>query len=247
MTAAEAAMRRHQPHVAANWPPGPSTPRKSTWTLRDTAAGKVAAGQEPAGPDIPSALEAYRALRADGGENGKQIKSVLERLRADPGKVRGESLRYRPDAWMIVVEMAANQPGGSSGVSPSPAWLTLCGSARNQVLTRGPTLRKRHDLNRHAFFARPPGTPADPRARVRPGWSSSAQTVSHRRGAQAVSSLDRPAACGDPASCPAADPPGCLAATASYRSRPMPRRPAARPLVPTNVTVGVITLTGLGH
>lgn len=58
------------------------------------------------GPDIPSALEAYRALRADGGENGEQIKSVLERLRADPGKVRGESLRYRPDAWMVVVEMA---------------------------------------------------------------------------------------------------------------------------------------------
>jgi hypothetical protein len=57
-------------------------------------------------PDIPSALEAYRALRADGGENGKRIKSVLERLRTDPGKVRGESLRYRPDAWMVLVEMA---------------------------------------------------------------------------------------------------------------------------------------------
>jgi hypothetical protein len=55
------------------------------------------------GPDIPSGLEAYRALRADGGENGKRIKSVLERLRAGPGTVRGESLRYRPDAWMVVV------------------------------------------------------------------------------------------------------------------------------------------------
>ena len=55
---------------------------------------------------MSGALEAYSALRADGGENGKQIKSVLERLRADPGKVRGESLRYRPDAWMVVVEMA---------------------------------------------------------------------------------------------------------------------------------------------
>ena len=54
------------------------------------------------GSDIPSALEAYRALRADGGDNGKQIKSVLERLRADPGKVRGESLRYLPGACMVL-------------------------------------------------------------------------------------------------------------------------------------------------
>lgn len=28
-----------------------------------------------------------------------------ERLRSDPGKVRGESLRYRPDAWMVWIEM----------------------------------------------------------------------------------------------------------------------------------------------
>jgi hypothetical protein len=47
------------------------------------------------GPAIPSALEAYRALRADGGEAGKRIKDVLERLRDDPGKVRGSCLRYR--------------------------------------------------------------------------------------------------------------------------------------------------------
>jgi len=58
------------------------------------------------GPLIPSALETYRALREDGGENGKRIKSVLERLRSDPGKVRGESLRYRPDGWIVLVEMA---------------------------------------------------------------------------------------------------------------------------------------------
>lgn len=56
-------------------------------------------------PSSPSALETYRALRQDGGENGKRIKSVLERLRSDPGKVRGESLRYRPDGWMVLVEM----------------------------------------------------------------------------------------------------------------------------------------------
>jgi hypothetical protein len=49
------------------------------------------------GPRIPSALETYRALREDGGENGKQIKSVLERLRSDPGKVR--------DGWIVLVEM----------------------------------------------------------------------------------------------------------------------------------------------
>jgi hypothetical protein len=57
------------------------------------------------GPLIPSALETYRALREDGGENGKRIKSVLERLRADPGQARGESLRYRPDGWIVPVEM----------------------------------------------------------------------------------------------------------------------------------------------
>ena len=57
------------------------------------------------GPLIPSALETYRAPREDGGENGKRIKSVLERLRSDPGKVRGESLRYRPDGWIVPVEM----------------------------------------------------------------------------------------------------------------------------------------------
>ncbi len=61
-------------------------------------------------PSIPSALETYRALREDGGEAGKRIKTVLERLRGDPGKVRGESLRYRPDAWMVLVEM----PDGST-------------------------------------------------------------------------------------------------------------------------------------
>lgn len=58
------------------------------------------------GPLIPSALETYRVLREDGGENGKRIKSVLERLRSDPGQVRGESLRYRPDGWIVLVEMA---------------------------------------------------------------------------------------------------------------------------------------------
>jgi hypothetical protein len=57
------------------------------------------------GPTIPSALETYRALRADGGETGKRIKEVLERLRDDPGKVRGNSLRYRPNAWIVLVEM----------------------------------------------------------------------------------------------------------------------------------------------
>ena len=35
------------------------------------------------GPLIPSALETYRALREDGGENGKRVKTVLERLRSD--------------------------------------------------------------------------------------------------------------------------------------------------------------------
>lgn len=58
------------------------------------------------GPLIPSALETYRALREDGGENGKRIKSVLERLRSDPRNVRGESLRYRPNAWIVPVGMA---------------------------------------------------------------------------------------------------------------------------------------------
>jgi hypothetical protein len=29
----------------------------------------------------------------------------MERLRNDPGKVRSESLRYRPDGWIVLVEM----------------------------------------------------------------------------------------------------------------------------------------------
>lgn len=57
------------------------------------------------GPDIPSALETYRAPREDGGESGKRIKSVLERLLSDPGEARGESLRYRPEGWTILAEM----------------------------------------------------------------------------------------------------------------------------------------------
>ncbi len=102
------------------------------------------------GPLIPSALETYRALREDGGENGKRIKSVLERLRSDPGKVRGESLRYRPDGWIVLVEMADDQPGGSYGVRPPPTWSTFSGSACNQVLTLWPPLRKRSTPNGHA-------------------------------------------------------------------------------------------------
>jgi hypothetical protein len=62
--------------------------------------------KNPPAPLIPSALDTYRALRADGGETGKRIKDVLERLRSDPGKVRGESLRYRPDGWIVPVAMA---------------------------------------------------------------------------------------------------------------------------------------------
>ena len=56
-------------------------------------------------PSVPSALETYRALREDGGEAGKRVKSVLERLHDNPGMARGGSLRYRPDAWMVLVEM----------------------------------------------------------------------------------------------------------------------------------------------
>jgi hypothetical protein len=72
------------------------------------------------GPFIPSALDTYRALRADGGENGKQIKSVLERLRDDPGKARGESLRYRPDGWIVLVEMADESTWWVIWRQPSP-------------------------------------------------------------------------------------------------------------------------------
>ena len=62
-------------------------------------------GKNRPAPSIPSALETYRALRDDGGEAGKRVKSVLERLRSQPGQVRGESLRYRPNAWIVLVEM----------------------------------------------------------------------------------------------------------------------------------------------
>jgi hypothetical protein len=57
------------------------------------------------GPQIPSALETYQALREDGGDVGKRIKEVLQQLRDDPGKARGQSLRYRPDGWIILVEI----------------------------------------------------------------------------------------------------------------------------------------------
>ncbi len=72
------------------------------------------------GPLIPSAVETYRALRADGGESGKRIKSVLERLRSDPGKVRGESSRYRPDGWMVLVEMTDESTWWVIWDQPSP-------------------------------------------------------------------------------------------------------------------------------
>lgn len=72
------------------------------------------------GPLIPSALETYRALRADGGEIGKRIKNVLERLRSDPGQVRGESLRYRPDGWIVLVEMADEPTWWIIRRQPSP-------------------------------------------------------------------------------------------------------------------------------
>jgi hypothetical protein len=60
---------------------------------------------------------------------------------------------------------------------------------------------------------------------VRPSWSPSPQTISHRRGAQPSATLT-----GQPPVATrrvAADPPACLAATASNQSQPVPRRPAA--------------------
>jgi hypothetical protein len=72
------------------------------------------------GPQIPSALETYRALREDGGEYGKRIKSVLERPRSNPGKVRGESLRYRPDGWIVLVEMTDGSTWWIIWRQPSP-------------------------------------------------------------------------------------------------------------------------------
>lgn len=57
------------------------------------------------GPQIPSALETYQALPQGGGNAGKRIKEVLQQLRDDTGKARGQSLRYRPDGWIVPVEM----------------------------------------------------------------------------------------------------------------------------------------------
>ncbi|SRR5712691_3179360 len=71
--------------------------------MTEQASMRLRLDRNNPGPAIPSALETYRALRADGG---KRIKEVLERLREDPGKVRGSSLRYRPDAWIVLVGMA---------------------------------------------------------------------------------------------------------------------------------------------
>jgi hypothetical protein len=72
------------------------------------------------GPQIPSALETYRALREDSGEYGKRVKSVLERLRSNLGKVRGESLRYRPDGWIVLVEMTDGSTWWIIWRQPSP-------------------------------------------------------------------------------------------------------------------------------
>jgi hypothetical protein len=72
------------------------------------------------GPLIPSALETYRALREDGGEDGKRIKGVLERLRSDPGRARGESLRYRSDGWIVLAEMADESTWWIIWRKPSP-------------------------------------------------------------------------------------------------------------------------------
>lgn len=74
--------------------------------MNDRQPARLRLDKNRPGKDIPSALETYRALREDGSETGKRIKDVLQQLRDDPGKARGQSLRYRPDAWVILVEMA---------------------------------------------------------------------------------------------------------------------------------------------
>jgi hypothetical protein len=74
--------------------------------MTELAPMKLRLDRNNPGPAIPSALETYRALRADGSEAGKRIKEVLKRLRDDAGEVRGSSLRYRPDAWIVLVDMA---------------------------------------------------------------------------------------------------------------------------------------------
>ena len=67
---------------------------------------KIRLSSEKPDSDTPSALEAYQALRKDpSAEPGKRIKEVFERLREDPGGVRRQSARYRPDWWMAEVEM----------------------------------------------------------------------------------------------------------------------------------------------
>jgi hypothetical protein len=49
--------------------------------------------------DSPSAFETYKALREDGGAFGLRIKDVLADLISDAGKVRENSLAFRPGAW----------------------------------------------------------------------------------------------------------------------------------------------------
>jgi hypothetical protein len=132
----------------------PTPSERSTWTLRDSAAGTSAAGQETARiryPQRPGGLP-----RADGGENGKQIKSVLERLRADPGKIRGESLRYRPGAWMVLAGLAGESAWWVIWRQPEPGAVDVVWICPQPGPGPVPTPQKRCALNRHAFSARPP-------------------------------------------------------------------------------------------
>jgi hypothetical protein len=90
-------------------------------------------------------------------------------------------------------------------------------------------------IDRSSFAEPKPPSPGQLGRRSRRSWdNSTAAPIAWRSGWAHPAR----ASAGEGAQLSAKFTPACLAATASYRSQPIPHRPAARPLVPTNVSIG---------
>ena len=63
-------------------------------------------GDYRGGPLIPSALKTYRALREDGGDNGKRLKSVLERIHVSGHRYPGWVHTPREATQLHITEIA---------------------------------------------------------------------------------------------------------------------------------------------
>jgi hypothetical protein len=74
---------------------------------------------------------------------------VLERLRSDPGKVCGESLRYRPDGWIVLAEMPDDSTWWVIWRQPMADMVDVLWIGRSLVWTRWPTPRRPSSPNGH--------------------------------------------------------------------------------------------------